>query len=138
MNLLLLDGSQRPFYALFCIQRWLNLVLALIVGPIAVAVVAFATQIRNVTSGNEIGVALINIVNLAQTLAMMITSYTSLETSMGAVARLKSFITEVEPEDEPTLKLIPPAAGKVYRGKIEFKIITAAYKYVFLKGRKRS
>jgi len=138
MNLLLLDGSQRPFYALFCIQRWLNLVLALIVGAIAVAVVAFATQIRNVTSGNEIGVALINIVNLAQTLAMLITSYTSLETSMGAVARLKSFITEVEPEDEPTLKLNPPAAGKVYRGKIEFKNITAAYKYVFLKGRKRS
>ncbi len=43
----LLDHSQRPFYLLYCLQRWLTLVLELLVAGIAVVVIVLATQLRN-------------------------------------------------------------------------------------------
>lgn len=41
-NLRLLDFSQKPYYLLYCIQRWLNLVLDLMVAVIAIILVSFA------------------------------------------------------------------------------------------------
>jgi ATP-binding cassette subfamily C (CFTR/MRP) protein 1 len=38
------DISQKPFYLLFCVQRWLNLVLDLVVAAIVVIVVAVAVR----------------------------------------------------------------------------------------------
>lgn len=35
-NLALLDSSQKPYYMLFCIQRWLGLILDLLVTALAV------------------------------------------------------------------------------------------------------
>lgn len=40
--LVLLDNSQKPFYYMYCIQRWLLLVLGLVVTAISTALVAFA------------------------------------------------------------------------------------------------
>jgi ABC-type multidrug transport system fused ATPase/permease subunit len=56
-----LDYSQRPYYLLYCIQRWLNLVLDLIVGAEAVLVVGLAIWIRSSTSVGRLGVSLNNI-----------------------------------------------------------------------------
>ncbi|OGM42517.1 hypothetical protein ABOM_008320 [Aspergillus bombycis] len=99
-NLALLDMSQRPYYALYCIQRWLSFVLSLLVAVITVILVTFGTQIRNITSGNAMGAALINVLNFAQTLSKLVDAYTSLETSLGAVGRIKSFTSDVTPEDD--------------------------------------
>lgn len=57
----LLDHSQRPYYLLYCIQRWLNLVLDLIVGAEAVLVVGLAVGLRRSTSPGLLGVSLNNI-----------------------------------------------------------------------------
>ena len=57
----LLDLSQRPHYLLYCIQRWLNLVLDLIVAAEAVVVVAFAVGLRTSTSAGLLGVSLNNV-----------------------------------------------------------------------------
>lgn len=58
-----LDFSQRPYYLLYCIQRWLNLVLDLIVGAEAVLVVGLAVWLRSSTSVGLLGVSLNNVLS---------------------------------------------------------------------------
>ncbi|KAK5120330.1 hypothetical protein LTR85_006269 [Meristemomyces frigidus] len=60
-SLKLLDNSQQAYYMMFCIQRWLNLVLDLLTAGIAVVVVLLAVELRGTTSTGSIGVALLNI-----------------------------------------------------------------------------
>ena len=60
-NLMDLDFSQRPYYLLYCVQRWLNMVLDLIVGAEAVLVVGLAVWLRSSTSVGLLGVSLNNI-----------------------------------------------------------------------------
>ena len=131
-NIELLDKSQRPFYALFCIQRWLTLVLNLIVAFVAVALVAAGVLIKGISSQNEIGVALLSIVTFAQTLSSLISTYTSLETALGAIARVMSFTKHVKPEDNPTLNLLKSPWKESSPSKVEFKSVTASYQYVRL------
>ncbi|KAK7730403.1 hypothetical protein SLS53_009022 [Cytospora paraplurivora] len=100
VNAARLDASQRPIYALYCVQRWLSLVLTLVVAAFATLLVVFGTQMRSATSGSSMGVALVNVVNFAQTLASLITAWTSLETALGAISRIKGFISDVKPEDD--------------------------------------
>ncbi|MCJ1433569.1 hypothetical protein MMC27_002932 [Xylographa pallens] len=97
-NLRLLDASQRPYYLLFCIQRWLNLVLDLLVAAVAIALVALAVEVQS--SRGAVGVALVSVLSFNQTLANLITSWTKLETSLGAIARLKDYSTQTPHEDE--------------------------------------
>jgi ABC-type multidrug transport system fused ATPase/permease subunit len=97
-NQIALDDSQRPYYMLKCIQRWLNLVLDLIVAAIAVIVIAVATSMRG-SSLNLLGIALFNIVNFSSTLQMLVTEWTGLETSIGAVSRIRSYVQHTQTED---------------------------------------
>ena len=60
-NKRLLDYSQRPYYLLYCIQRWLNLVLDLIVTAEAVLVVGLALGLKSSTTAGLLGVSLNNI-----------------------------------------------------------------------------
>lgn len=60
-NAALLDNSQRPYYLLYCVQRWLTLVLDLIVGAEAVLVVGLAVGLRHSTTPGLLGVSLNNI-----------------------------------------------------------------------------
>lgn len=50
-NSVLLNRSQKPFYLMYCIQRWLNLVLDLVVAGVATIVVSLATQLDGSSSG---------------------------------------------------------------------------------------
>lgn len=59
-----LDASQTPYYLMFCIQRWLNLVLDLIVGAVAVLVIALAVSIRTSTTSSRLGLSLNNVCHL--------------------------------------------------------------------------
>ncbi|UQC86148.1 ABC transporter [Colletotrichum lupini] len=125
-SLELLDESQRPYYLMFCIQRWLTLVLDILVGAIAVLLVSMAMMIPDATSTGAIAIALYNVLNFNQSLATLITSWTELETSLGAISRLRSFVsrTPIEPTAE-VLDKIPrqwPAQGQV-----EIQNITVSY-----------
>jgi ATP-binding cassette, subfamily C (CFTR/MRP), member 1 len=53
-----LDRSQQPYYLMFCIERWLALVLDLIVAGIATAVVALALSLRHSTNPGLLGVSM--------------------------------------------------------------------------------
>ncbi|OGM47734.1 ABC transporter [Aspergillus bombycis] len=88
-NIALLAESQRPYYLLYCIQRWLNLVLDVFVGALAVLLLTFAVKLSDITSPGALGVAMINLLNFNQDLASLIDSWTKMETSLGAISRLK-------------------------------------------------
>lgn len=58
-----LQASQRPFFLLATIQRWLALVLNLIVSGIAIIVAVMAVQLRGSIDPGFLGLALVNIVS---------------------------------------------------------------------------
>ncbi|KAI9838546.1 MAG: hypothetical protein M1819_004855 [Sarea resinae] len=124
----LLDRSQQPAYLLLCIQRWLGLALDLLIMGLAVVLVSLVVGLSGSTSGSSIGVALINILGFNQTLATAITSYTALETSIGAIVRTKNFVAETTPESNP-----PPSPWRTSssdwpsRGEIELRDVNVAY-----------
>ena len=130
-NIKRLDLSQRPYYLLYCIQRWLNLVLLLLVGIMAVTVVALAINLTGTTSPARLGVSLSAVEGFNSYLALFMTFWTQLETSLGAIARLKGFEEGTESENKEHESLIPsddwPSSGA-----IEFKEISASYKWVIL------
>lgn len=78
-NFKLLDASQKPYYLLFCIQRWLELVLDLIVGILAVVVVALAVVLRNTSSAALLGVALNNVLSFTSVLGVLVGSCSTSE-----------------------------------------------------------
>ncbi|TQW00300.1 ABC bile acid transporter [Cordyceps javanica] len=95
----LIDFSQKPYYLMFCIQRWLTIVLDLSVGAIAIVLITFAVKFRSTTSQAAIGLALVNLTTFSQSLSKMITWWISLETAFGAVARVKSFVVTTPSEE---------------------------------------
>jgi ATP-binding cassette subfamily C (CFTR/MRP) protein 1 len=122
-----LDLSQKPFYLLYSIQRWLNLVLDLVVACLAVVLIAVAVCLRNSTSVGFAGVALFNIMNLSAALKSAITSWTMLETSIGAVARVKKFAESTPDENLARESQQPPETWPASGG-IVFNNVTASYK----------
>ena len=126
-NLELLDITQGLFYYLFCIQRWLNLVPDLINTGLAVILITFAVELSAKTSAGAIGLALVNILSYNQFLADLITAWTSLETSIGAVSRVHSFIKETPPETKPTLETSGVANDWLASGAIDICSISASY-----------
>jgi ATP-binding cassette subfamily C (CFTR/MRP) protein 1 len=125
-NLARLDTSQRPFYLLYCIQRWLNLVLLFLVGVMAVAVIAFATNLQGTTSASRLGVSLSAVVTFNQNLAILMQYWTQMETSLGAVARVKGFEEGTENENTAEETFVPSEEWPT-RGVIEFRGVSASY-----------
>lgn len=97
--LALLDASQRPYYLLFCIQRWLGLVLDLMVAVLVSIMMVLVVTLRARLSPQLMALALLNSMTLSQFLAHVIQGWTKLETSFGSVARVKSFCDETENEN---------------------------------------
>lgn len=125
-NIATLDGSQRPFYLLLCLQRWLNVVLNLLIAAIAVGTIALAVLYRDSTTGGQVGMALNVILVTNTTLLSLVGAWTDLEISLGAVARLKEAETETPREDQPGECELPPSNWPS-RGEIVLSGVTAAY-----------
>ncbi|KAJ0381888.1 hypothetical protein COL922a_013657 [Colletotrichum nupharicola] len=112
-SLHLLDQSQRPYYLLFCIQRWLTLVLDILVGAIAVLLVSLAMTIPESASTGAIAIALYN---------------TELETLLGAISRLRTFESKTPVEPSPSSEEQAPLPPNwPSEGRLEINNITASY-----------
>ncbi|KAK4443530.1 P-loop containing nucleoside triphosphate hydrolase protein [Podospora aff. communis PSN243] len=123
-----LDMSQRPFYMLFCVQQWLTLVLDLVAGGLAVTLVALALSMSDGTglgmSPGALGVALVLTLQFNGLLIQTIQAWTKLETSIGAVARVRQFLKETPIEPTGTA---PPSESWPAAGVVAFHNLTAAY-----------
>ncbi|KAK2605549.1 hypothetical protein N8I77_008378 [Diaporthe amygdali] len=123
-NNTLLDTSQRPAYLLSMVQRWLAFVLGMVTAVIAVLVVTLATQLRPTTGFT--GASMVSLMTFGRTLANLVQMYTLLETSIGAVGRLKSFNNNTAPEDLPGEDYVPPASWPE-KGRIVISDVSATY-----------
>ncbi|KAL6836447.1 P-loop containing nucleoside triphosphate hydrolase protein [Trichoderma sp. SZMC 28015] len=97
----LVDQSQKPFYLLIMVQRWLVLVLDLTTTALALLIVGFSVKLRGSVSVGLTGVSLVQLITMSETLNMLIQFWTSIETSIGAVARIKQFAEETPNESLP-------------------------------------
>ncbi|KAF4511732.1 hypothetical protein G6O67_003504 [Ophiocordyceps sinensis] len=125
-NLQHLEQSQKPYYTMYCIQRWLAVVLDMLVAAIAVVLVGFALGLPGSASQGSIGLALLNVMEFNQSLSMLVNSWTGLETSLGAIARLKSFLADTRAEGSEQDDVSPPSSWPD-RGAIQINSITAKY-----------
>ncbi|ORY16438.1 ABC transporter [Clohesyomyces aquaticus] len=126
----LLDRSQKPVYLLYCIQQWLALALDLIVAVLAVVLVTILVVWRHSFEPGAVGVSLVTVMTFNQVLTLLVKSWTALETSIGAVGRVKSFVEETASE-ETELGIRQPLAVPddwPARGAICFQNVTATYK----------
>ncbi|KAM5387652.1 hypothetical protein ACJA88_000912 [Fusarium oxysporum] len=109
-NHTLVDRSQRPFYLLMIVQRWLVLVLDLTTAALALLLVGLAVRLRGEVD----------------TVNMLIQFWTSIETSIGAVSRIKQFAEETGEENLPGETHQPPAQWPD-KGAIQIHNLTASY-----------
>ncbi|UKZ60321.1 uncharacterized protein TrAtP1_001602 [Trichoderma atroviride] len=122
----LVDRSQQPFYLLIMVQRWLVLVLDLITTALALLVVGFAVKLRGSVSVGLAGVSLVQLISMSETLNMLIQFWTSIETSIGAVARIKQFAEETPNESLLGEDQEPPADWPS-RGHVVIRDLEASY-----------
>ncbi|MCJ1399110.1 hypothetical protein MMC11_002312 [Xylographa trunciseda] len=125
-NMTLLDTSQKPYYLLFCIQRWLGLILDLMVAALAVILMVLVVKLRSNVASGFVGLALLNVMSFNQSLAIIVKEWTALETSIGAVARLRSFSAETATENLPAESQGVPEDWPAY-GSIDFRNVSASY-----------
>ncbi|RAH84629.1 putative ABC transporter [Aspergillus japonicus CBS 114.51] len=125
-NIQHLDHAQRPEYLLLCLRRWLSLVLDFLAAALATIVVATAVAWRGQVSGAQVGIALNVMLVTNTTLLSLVVSWTNLETSLGAIARLKS-LEEFTPTEGGNAGSLDPPPNWPSKGEIEFDNVTVSY-----------
>lgn len=121
----LVDDSQVPYYYMFIIQRWLYVVLALLGCGVASVLSAMALYLTDTASQASIGFGLTNINHFTMATVKFIQRFTKLETSLGAIARLKTFIEETPSESDEGREPAPDHWPS--QGVIEFANVSARY-----------
>lgn len=93
----------------------------------AVILVGTAVAWRSTFSAGSIGVSLVLIVGFGEVLARLISSWTALESSIGAVTRVKRFISETATEGNGSKQMLSSPAWPSSGG-IAFHNVTASYR----------
>lgn len=111
---------------MLCIQRWLNLVLDLLVAGLAVTVISLAVFFLVSITGGQIGIALNVVLVFNAALLRLVETWSHMETSLGAISHLKNLEETTLPEDKPREDFIRvdhwPDSGC-----IEFRDVTVSY-----------
>ena len=121
-----IDQSQRPAYLQYCIQSWLGFMLDMIVTIIVAVLVTVVIIWKHKFSAGNIGVSLVSVTTFSSVLMRMIKAWTMMESSIGAVARVKRFVAETESEEKSNRET---RAAKDWpsQGNVELKDLIAAH-----------
>lgn len=95
------------------------------ISGVATILVFFALCVRGTTSQNAIGLALLNVMQFGDSTRNVIDYWVSLETSLGATARLRAFAQEAPTERDSSTGLPP---GCLTQGAIELIGVISTYK----------
>uniref|UniRef100_A0A093V2I6 Multidrug resistance-associated protein 1 n=1 Tax=Talaromyces marneffei PM1 TaxID=1077442 RepID=A0A093V2I6_TALMA len=125
-NIRAIDISQKPFYLLLCLQCWLKVVLDCLMAIIAIDLIALTVMYRNTVTGVDLGLSLNLIILANTTLLRLVQSWTSLETSLGAIARLKN-IQESVPSQERDPYAVDPGPRWPSLGDVRLEEVSASY-----------
>ena len=95
-----LDYSQRPYYYMNAIQRWLQLSMDLVGLFIALILICITTSFRHTASQAGLGLSLLNLVSFSELMNAFVSAWTDLESSLGALARLRTFLNSTPQETQ--------------------------------------
>lgn len=127
INLIKLDDSQKPYYQLFCLQRWLSVTLSLTVSVIGTLMVGLAVFFPYSSTSGNIGVALTSVLGFNSQLEFFITSWTAVEQNMGAVTRTREFEEETPNEDAEQESDIDPGEEWPAQGSMTVSDVSMTY-----------
>jgi ABC-type multidrug transport system fused ATPase/permease subunit len=133
-NMQLLDMSQRPYYLLFCLQRWLTLILDLVTVGLTTLLIGLAVALQDRIDAGYLGVALVSVMTFGQPVSTLIVQWTNLETSLGAVSRIKTHLEALpgdyedqHPSTEPDQNNRNIPADWPSRGELTISKLSASY-----------
>lgn len=125
----IVNRSQKPYYLLFCVQRWLSLSLDFSSAVAAISLTVLSIYLPEKTSDNAVGLAMLTLISFSTVATYAIRAWTNLETALGAVSRIKGFCVDTPIEENnrsgPAVDNAWPAAGGIV-----FQGVNANYKYV--------
>lgn len=126
-NTVLINNSQRPYYLLFCLQRWITLILDLVTAAQATLIMGLVVALRHTINPGLLGVALTSIMTFGQTASTLTLQWTNLETSLGAVERIMTYV-KVTPSEESQKGEAKAVEGEwPTQGNIRLNNISASY-----------
>lgn len=118
----MVDKSQVPYY----LQRWLQLVLYLMVAALAIIVITLAIKLRKSTDPGSLGLSLNNVLSFNEILTLLLQYWTQLEVSLGAISRTIKFSNQTPSEPNPaTLTSLSDTWPE--HGNIEINKLSARY-----------
>lgn len=106
------------------IQEWLKLVLNLVVTGLAVILVTLSVRMHSNTA--FAGASLYSLMTFGENITGIVLYYTRLETSLGAIARLKKFSETARTEDREGEDEVP-SINWPRSGRVELRNISASY-----------
>ena len=105
-------------------QQWLMLTMNALVALVAVVLVILATNLKS--NAGSVGAGLVTLITMGTTLTTIIVAYTGLETSLGAISRLKTFGEETEQEDKEEVDMVPDKKWPM-SGAVQIRGVEASY-----------
>ncbi|KAJ3485862.1 hypothetical protein NLG97_g6733 [Lecanicillium saksenae] len=124
-NLHLLDNSQRPFYLLFCAQQLLSFVLDSISSSMATVLAVITLFAKDSSTESSSGMAFLTLLILGRSFNRVITTWTTMETALGSVSRLRIFLDNTPVESDKGTS--PPPANWPAHGAVRIQNVTARY-----------
>ncbi|TQW01448.1 ABC transporter, transmembrane domain, type 1 [Cordyceps javanica] len=121
----LLNNSQKPNYYLIAVQQWLTAAMDCIGMLLGISLVALASKFGD-SSPSGTGLALLNLITFSEQLTFFMNDWTGLETSLGAIARLDSFVKHTPVEKDAADAATPPPTWPE-DGTIEFRGVDVGY-----------
>jgi ATP-binding cassette subfamily C (CFTR/MRP) protein 1 len=125
-NYALLDRSQKPVYLLLCIQCWLAVVLDLLVAALATILITIVVLLRHKIDPGFVGLGLLNVMSFNTSMSLLIKMWTMTETSIGAIARVRDFVTNTESEVK-SIESVEPLLEWPSSGALELQDFAASY-----------
>jgi ABC-type multidrug transport system fused ATPase/permease subunit len=106
------------------VQEWLNLVLDMVVMLLAAVLTILAVRLHS--NSGFTGASLVTLMSFGENLSGIVIYYTRLETSIGAISRLKTFNATVKPESKEGEDMVPPENWPQH-GSVELNNVSASY-----------
>lgn len=99
---------------------------------VTVLLIAIVVTWRGKFDAGIVGISLVMIIGFGSSLTRLITNWTAMESSIGAISRVKNFVDGVEAEDNDSSSkgALDPAWPQA--GAVQLSHLSASYRYVTL------
>ncbi|KAF2480400.1 P-loop containing nucleoside triphosphate hydrolase protein [Neohortaea acidophila] len=124
----LIDTSQRPVHLQNCIQDWLTFVLDVVMAAVTVLLIAIVVTWRAKFNAGSVGISLVMIIGFGSSLTRLITNWTAMESSIGAISCVKAFVDRTDADDSGASKkeALDPAWPQA--GAVQLSHVSASYR----------